>query len=154
MNEKTKSETQVPSIIPGVSPTGESALGVSGLLALVVSAILHFRRKASRDGSEIVKDRTESELFNNMIKDREGVLKERDAARESERTAWNKHNEVSVENARLKTENDYQQREIARLTAAMQQLQVQFDEIKERLQKLAKGATGHTGYDDPQVLDQ
>lgn len=138
----------MPAFIPGVSPTGESALGVGGLLALVVSAILHYRRKASRDGSEMVKDRTESELFNNMIKDREGVLKERDAARESERTAWNRHNEVSVENARLKAENDYQTREIARLTSAMQQLQVQFDEIKDRLQKLAKGATGHTGYDE------
>lgn len=150
MNE-TKAETQQPNFIPGMSHSAESAVGVTGVLLAVVSAILHFRRKASRDGNEIVKDRTESELFRNMIADREGVLKERDAARESERAAWTKHNEVAVENASLKAENDYQQREIARLTAAMQQLQVQFDEIKERLQKLAKGATGHTGFND---LDQ
>jgi hypothetical protein len=145
---ETKAETQVPNIIPGMSPAAESAVGVTGVLLAVVSAILHFRRKASRDGNEIVKDRTESELFRNMIADREGVLKERDAARESERTAWTKHNEVAVENARLKAENDYQQREIKRLTEAMQQLQIQFDEIKLRLQKLAAGATGHTGFND------
>lgn len=136
----------MPNYLPGVSPSAESAAGVTGVLLVVVSAILHFRRKASRDGNEIVKDRTESELFRNMIADREGVLKERDAARESERAAWTQHNAMAVENARLKAENDYQQREIARLTAAMQQLQVQFDEIKDRLQKLAKGATGHSGF--------
>lgn len=112
---------------------------------VVVGAILHFRRKASRDGNEIVKDRTESELFRNMIADREGVLRERDAAREDERRAWTEHNKMAVENARLLSENSYQQREIARLTEAMQQLQVQFDEIKDRLQRLAAGATGHSG---------
>lgn len=136
-----------------VAPSTEGAITVGGALTIIVGVILHFRRKASRDGNEIVKDRTESELFRNMIQDREGVLRERDAAREAERTAWTKHNEVAVENARLKAENMYQQQEIARLTEAMKQLQVQFDEIKERLQRLASGATGHSGMGDLRKAD-
>lgn len=137
-----------PSFLPGVSPTGESALGVSGLLALVVSAILHFRRKASRDGSEIVKDRTESELFRNMITDREGVLKERDAARESERTAWDKANTMAVTNATLQAKVEYQQQEIARLMAMVAEMQATLDEMKRRIQQLSKNSTGHTGFNE------
>lgn len=132
-------------MIPGISGTAEQAGGVALTLAAVVGAILHFRRKASRDGTEIVKDRTEGQLITDMMKDREAILKDRDGARESERAAWVAHNQVSVENARLKAENEYQQREIARLTKAMEDLQKQFDEIKLRLQQLSRGATGHTG---------
>ena len=55
---------------------------------------------------------------------------------------------IKTDNARLKAENEYQQREIARLTKAMEDLQKQFDEIKVRLQQLSKGATGHTGMGD------
>ncbi len=141
----TKAETQVPSMIPGVSGTAEQAGGVALTLAAVVGFILHFRRKASRDGVELTKDRTEGKLIEDMMKDREAILKDRDGARESERAAWVAHNQVSVENARLKAENEYQQREIARLTKAMEDLQKQFDEIKLRLQQLSRGATGHTG---------
>lgn len=154
MNETTKSETQVPSFLPGVSPTGESAVGVGGLLALVISAILHFRRKASRDGSEIVKDRTESELFRNMITDREGILKDRDAAKASEREAWDKANVLAVTNASQAAKIEYQAQEIARLMAMVSEMQATLDEMRRRIQQLSKNATGHTGYNDPQVLDQ
>lgn len=141
----TKTETQVPSMIPGISGSTEQAGGVAAVLTVVVGVILHFRRKASRDGVELTKDRTEGKLIEDMMKDREAILKDRDNARDSERTAWVEHNKVSVENARLKAENEYQQREIARLTKAMEDLQKQFDEIKLRLQQLSKGATGHSG---------
>lgn len=158
MNE-TKAETQSTGFIPGMPPAAESAAGLTGVLLAVVSVILHFRRKASRDGTEMVKDRVEGKLIDDMLRDREALLQERERERlataaeyamirESERVAWTEHNKVSVENARLKSENDYQQREIKRLTDAMQQLQVQFDEIKLRLQRLAAGATGHSGLGD------
>lgn len=150
MPNETKAETHVPlpSMIPNVAPSTEGAMGVGGLLAATVWAIFHYRRKASRDNTEIVKDRVEGDLIANMMRDREAVIKERDAAAASERIAWTEHNKVTVENAGLKATVEYQQREIARLTQAMTELQKQFDEIKDRLQKLARGATGHTGLGD------
>lgn len=158
MNE-VKAETHSPNFIPGMPPAAESAAGLTGILLAVVSVILHFRRKASRDGTEMVKDRVEGKLIEDLMRDREAILREHERERtataaehamirESERVAWTKHNEVSVENAKLKAENDYQQREIQRLTQAMTELQKQFDEIKLRLQKLAAGATGHSGMGD------
>lgn len=136
MNQ-TKSETQVPTTIPGLTPTTESAVGIGGVFALIVSFILHYRRKASRDGTEIIKDRTEGKLI-------ETLMVERDTSRTSEREAWTKVNELSVANARLESTNQYQREEIARLKQLVEQLQLQFDEVKTRLQKLSNGATGHT----------
>lgn len=153
MNNETKAETQqVPlpsSVIPGVSGATEGAVSVGGLLALVVSLLLHWRRKNSRDGSEMVKDRTESELFRNMIVDREGILQDRDAARKSEREAWDKANALAVVNASQTAKIEYQAQEIARLMGMVAEMQTTLDEMKRRIQQLSKNATGNTGFDDP-----
>lgn len=139
MNTETISETRVPSVIPTISVAGESAMGITGVFGAVVMGILYLRRKASRDGTEIIKDRTEGKLL-------EALMSERDRARASEREAWTKVNELSVVNARLESQNEYQKEEIERLRELVEQLQVQFDEVKKRLQHLSAGATGHSGF--------
>jgi predicted nuclease with TOPRIM domain len=132
---QTKAETQVPTMIPGVNPSTESAVGIGGAFSLLVWAILHFRRK----GTEIIKDRTEGKLV-------ETLMLERDGAKASEREAWTKVNELSVTNARLEAQNQYQKEEIDRLKELVEELQKQFDEVKLRLQHLSQGATGHSGF--------
>lgn len=114
-------------------------MGITGLFGAVVMGILYLRRKASRDGTEIIKDRTEGKLL-------ESLMVERDSARQSEREAWTQVNALSVANARLEATNQYQKEEIDRLRELVDQLQVQFDEVKMRLQQLSAGATGHSGF--------
>lgn len=139
----------MPSFIPGVSPQAESAFGLTGLLGAIIYAIFHVRRKASRDGAEIIKDRIEGRLIEDLHRDRENVLKERDAARDSERAAWDKANSLAVTNASQAAKIEYQQQEITRLTTMVTELQSTLDEVKRRLQQLSKGATGYSGYGDP-----
>lgn len=125
--------------MPNMSPSGESAMTVAGLLAAVIAGIFHFRRKASRDSTEIVKDRAEGQLFAQMMTDREGILKERDAARSSEREAWDHANKCAVINAKLQSDNEYMQQEIKRLTQMVSELQVTLDQVRNKLQSLASG---------------
>lgn len=156
----TQAETGSPSYVPNIPPAAEGAVGIVGTFVTIVGVIMYLRRKLSRDGTEIIKDRAEGHLLSQYIKDRENLMKEhdteikaeraeREAAKASERMAWDKANAMAVENARLKSDNEYQQREIARLTAAMNHLQIEFDKIKVRLQALSTGATGHSGFNDP-----
>ena len=139
----------MPSFIPNVGGSDGGAIGVTGLLGALIWAILHFRRKASRDGTEIIKDRVEGKLIEELHRDRASVLAERDAARDSERSAWTKANDLAVTNASLAAKVEYQQQEIGRLTAMVTELQGTLDEVKRRLQQLSKGATGYSGYGDP-----
>lgn len=151
MTKETRAEIPVNPTFSFLPQGTEGALSIGSILALIIGAIFKFRRKKSRDGTEIIKDRTEGKLFTDMMVDREAIMKDRDSARTSEREAWTRANEVSVENARLTEQNKHQAMEIARLVKAMEELQHQFDEIKVRLQSLSRGATGHTGFD---ILDQ
>lgn len=139
----------MPSFIPGVSPQTESAFGLTGLLGAIVYAIFHFRRKASRDGTEIIKDRIEGKLIEDLHRDRENVLKERDAARDSERVAWDRANALAVTNASQAAKIEYQAQEIARLMAMVTEMQTTLDEMRHRIQQLSRNATGHSGYTDP-----
>lgn len=139
-DQKTQVETRVAAGVPGLSNPVEQVgpIGIGTAFAVLVGAILHLRRKASRDGTEIIKDRTEGKLV-------ETLMLERDGARASEREAWSKHNDLSVRNARLETQNEYLKEEIDRLNKMVAHMQEQFDELKRRLQQLSSGATGHTG---------
>lgn len=122
-----------------MTPSGESATGVAGVLAAIVASIFYFRRKASRDNTEIVKDRTEGKLFEQMMTDRESILKERDFARSSEREAWDLANKCAVTNAKLQSDNEYMQQEIKRLTEVVAELRATLDQVQTRLQSLSTG---------------
>lgn len=150
--ETVKAETQSPGMLPiHINGTAGEATSIGFLLSMVAGAIFYVRRRMSRDNTEVIKDRGEGFLVTSFMQDRERLQKEheaevlrlsteRDAARASERTAWTTANTTAVENARLQSENEYQQRELTRLTAAMADLQKQFDAIKTQLERLTQNS--------------
>ena len=85
-----------------------SVLGLSASVAV-------FRRRLSRDKTEMTKDRTESCFV-------ELLLQERDSALASSREAWKGAQMSSEAIARLTEQNAHQACEIARLTREMDRL--------------------------------
>jgi hypothetical protein len=80
----------------------------AGMVALATSVALLVRR-LSKDRTEITKDIAETTFVSQL-------LKERDAAIASAREAWNERYRDSNTIARLTAENEFQARELARLS--------------------------------------
>jgi hypothetical protein len=80
----------------------------AGIVALATSAAV-LARRLSKDRTEITKDAAEASFVSQL-------LKERDAAIASAREAWKERYQDSNTIARLKAENEYQARELARLS--------------------------------------
>lgn len=121
-------------MIPGVSASVEQGLSATGIAGAIIYAIYRARRTHSRDGAEIVKDRAESDLVQNLSK-------ERTQAVQDARTAWETANGLIGENARLKAENEHKDSEIARLKAIVAEMQVKLDEVMKTLNGLTKAAS-------------
>lgn len=136
MTDTNKAETRTPDYPINLPQTGESALGVVGMLAAAVAAILHFRRRVSRDNMEITKDRAEGKLIEDMNRHAEGLIRERDEARKNERLAWTEANTKAVEVARLTSDNQYLTREVTRLQAVVNELQIKLTEVQNQLATL------------------
>jgi chromosome segregation ATPase len=127
-----KAETLVPATTAEFPPIADHALGILGSIGMVIATVLHLRRRVSRDNAEITKDRVESDIL-------ERATRERDESRESERKAWSEHNKLAVECAKLRSDNEYAQREIKRLTDTVAEMQKMLDEVKVRLRHLSGG---------------
>lgn len=123
------SETDIPQSI-----LGQAALGVGGIGASLLAAILYMRRKISRDGVEMVKDRVESDILTAVIKERELAMKD---ARE----AWSQLNQLVGENAMLKERAASQKAELDRLYSHVDRLQNYANELKKAIKLIQKGET-------------
>jgi hypothetical protein len=123
---------------------GETAGWLGFFVSALVGVILHLRRKTSRDGVEILKDRTEGALLKT-------ALEERDNAMRMANEAWAKANSDAGTIGQLKAENEYLKRELvdarAQISAVrrgVQEVGKQVDVTENNLSKVERrvGATG------------
>lgn len=129
----------------GAPVTGETA-GILGVgVSMVVGAILYLRRKTSRDGLEIFKDRTEGAMMKTIIEERDKAIAE---ARE----AWAIVNANAREMGELTAENSYMKRELAEareyitsIRRGVQDVGVKVDAMKSGLEKVEK-KVGDSGF--------
>lgn len=91
---------------------GQTAGWLTAAIAGLVSGVFWLRRKTSRDGVELIKDRTEGKLLQTTIEERNKAMAE---ARE----AWSQLNSMQYAQGGLAAENEYLKRE---LDAARQQI--------------------------------
>lgn len=90
---------------PAFPVSGETAGVLGGGVMALVGAILWLRRKTSRDGVELIKDRTEGKLL-------QTALEERDKAMAQAREAWSHRTTDAGTIGQLTAENDYLKREL------------------------------------------
>lgn len=83
-----------------------------------VATLLYFRRKVSRDSTEITKDKAESNLVQTLRDERNEAM---NAARE----AWDRRTTDAEEIAGLRKENEYLKRDVAKLTTQVDELKAQ-----------------------------
>jgi len=91
---------------------GETAAWLTGGVTAFITCLLWLRRRTSRDGLEVIKDRTEGKMLQTAIE-------ERDKAMAQAADAWSQRTDDAATIARLGAENEYLKRELA---AAQQQL--------------------------------
>lgn len=119
---------------------GGGGIGFSiGLTATaVVAGILYFRRKLSRDSTEIIKDRADGKFTQQLMESLE--------ARSAEaKEAWAKFNELNAEVGELRAANAYLKREVDRLVGELAKAQDKLDSVRKDLWELRKSApdSGH-----------
>lgn len=127
---------------------GETAGWLAGGVATLVSGVLWLRRRTSRDGVELIKDRTEGRLLQTAIE-------ERDKAMEQAREAWGQRTTDAGQLGQLRAENEYLKRELATaqqqitdIRAGVMAVGRNVDETKSRLEEVER----RTGKTDPAPL--
>lgn len=121
---------------PAGFPTNMNELGGGVLAAAVtmVGMVMYFRRKVSRDNTEIIQDRATGKFTQQL-------MDELAASRENAKEAWGKFNELNAEVGQLRAEKIYLSKEVDRLTAELTSVQSKLDVVREDLWKLRKAAT-------------
>ncbi|MCA0214665.1 MAG: hypothetical protein LCH79_15995 [Proteobacteria bacterium] len=110
-------------------PHGDQISWIIGAAASFIATLLWLRRKTSRDSTEIAKDRAEENLI--------GTLRaERDRAMAAAAEAWDRRTKDAEEIAGLSAKNAYLEREVARLSTEMTQLQMRLAQVTDALARL------------------
>ena len=128
---------------------GETAGWLTGGVAAFITGLLWLRRRTSRDGLEVIKDRTEGKMLQTAIE-------ERDKAMAQANEAWSQRTTDAGTIARLGAENEYLKRELAAAQQLITDIQRgvmgvgrNVDETKSRLEEVER----RTGKTDPAPLD-
>lgn len=116
---------------PVAVPSGELAGSIFLAAATVVGGILWFRRKVSRDSTELIKDSSEGKLVKIL-------MDERDTKAAEAKEAWALYNEMVKEHGLLKARNEYLDREVTRLTNELGAVNAKLDEVRQDLYKLRR----------------
>lgn len=122
--EQSTATVQQPTVPPAPPVTGETAGWLGGSVMTLVGLILYLRRKTSRDGVELIKDRTEGALLKT-------ALEERDNAMRMANEAWAKANADAGRIGQLTAENEYLKRELSDARA-------QITEIRQGVQQIGR----------------
>lgn len=127
---------------------GETAGWLGMAVATLVSGVLWLRRRTSRDGVELIKDRTEGKLLQTAID-------ERDKAMAQARDAWSQRTADAGALGQLRAENEYLKRELAAaqqlvtdIRRGVQEVGRKVDETQSNLQAVER----RTGKTDPAPL--
>lgn len=91
--------------LPTLPISGETAGILGGGVMALVGAILWLRRRTSRDGVELIKDRTEGQLLNTLREERNEMMK-------TAQVAWSRATADAGTIAQLRAENEYLKREL------------------------------------------
>lgn len=111
---------------PYLNDPSYAAYGIGGA---AVAGLMYLRRKFSRDNVEVAKDRTEGQLLETIMRERNAAV-----ARSDELLAKSAVDAGLI--AGLQERNRYLQDELVRVNAAMTRLETQFEELKTTLQKI------------------
>lgn len=121
---------------------------LGGAVASLVAGVLWLRRRTSRDGVELIKDRTEGRLLQTAIE-------ERDKAMAQARDAWSQRTADAGALGRLNAENEYLKRELAAaqqlvndIRRGVMDIGRKVDETQSNLQAVER----RTGKTDPSPL--
>lgn len=115
-----------PPPLQGVGHYSEQASWVLYAIGAVIAGFFWFRRKTSRDSTEITKDRAEENLVKTLAT-------ERDKAMADAREAWARRTQDAEQIARLYLENEYLKRDVATLTQRVGELQTSLDAVMHAL---------------------
>lgn len=100
--------------------TGDTALGVGATSLIVGLAILWFRRRISRDGLEIAKDRAEGGMVDALLKVNKNLTEENERLMQVAQEAWAVRNADATRIATLETELMFLRRDMEALRPAVQ----------------------------------
>lgn len=97
---------------PVLPLSSDTALGVGALGLIVGLAVLWLRRRISRDGLEIAKDRAEGGMVDALLRVNENLTKENERLMVVAQEAWSVRNSDAKRIATLETELSYMRREL------------------------------------------
>lgn len=112
--------------ITNTDPLSVALGAIGGALAIFVS----FRRRLSRDNTEVAKDRAETNLVQTL-------REERDKAMADAREAWDRRTKDAQAIAKLTTENEYLKRDMQRLEGEVQELKESIEILRNAYTRLA-----------------
>lgn len=102
---------------------------ISGVGGLILASIW-FRRRMSRDGAEIAKDRAETNIV-------EVLRQERDKAMGDAREAWARRTADAEQIAALRSENEFLKRDINRLSEELEELKESVAILRHALSRIS-----------------